>query len=90
MTCLGDRVGFACPATLWACGAGDGNRTHIVSLGINSIWRIHCGRLDHGAGRIPREAAASREYPDAWARRRDGMGLGDMAVQTPFPFHGAC
>jgi len=29
----GSGARFACPATLFACGAGDGNRTRIVSLG---------------------------------------------------------
>jgi len=33
LTCLNDTVGFACGATLFTCGAGDGNRTRTVSLG---------------------------------------------------------
>ena len=28
---------FACPATLFVCGAGDGNRTRTISLGTNSV-----------------------------------------------------
>jgi len=51
LTGLRDTVEVAVPATLFACGAGDGNRTRTVSLGTNLISRIHCVRQDDRARR---------------------------------------
>jgi hypothetical protein len=41
---MGDGARFACVATLFACGAGDGNRTRAVSLGIRH-GSVHCAQV---------------------------------------------
>src|SRR5665647_2618433 len=66
-------VGFACAATLFVCGAGDGNRTRTVSLGTNLMRAIHRGGPLDCAGRgHPLEPAIDRESPAVWARRGHG------------------
>jgi len=35
---LGEGAQLLCPATFFACGAGDGNRTRTVSLGMVTVY----------------------------------------------------
>ena len=57
---------FVCPATLFACGAGDGNRTRTVSLGTNLVRRNDCGRprdVARGGRRLgPRLTVSGRQF----------------------------
>jgi hypothetical protein len=75
---------FACSATLFACGAGDGNRTRTVSLGrvlippcfpvLQRFWRPHLASVDPY-----RPGLVARAWPGALPSPGKNRALAEVA-----------
>jgi hypothetical protein len=80
----GNRTQFLCMATLFAVGAGDGNRTRTVSLG--RVLILPCFRVQQrywrpqlASGDPYRPGLVARAWPGSLASRAENRALAEVA-----------